>query len=191
MGTHPIFESDFDCLTDLRMVKKGKKRQNKLAILEQDESKIEGPELKKQKSETESDESFVHIPSAKKIVEEMNQEESEDEEIEDNVIDNDDIEFQGTNEPDIIEDIPIAKIPANPEEYPQADKVEEMTDVRSTEDRTIFVKNLPLDATDEQIKILFSNAEEIRMLKKNNGASRGKAFIEMNSIENAEKASKI
>merc|ERR1711962_1473717 len=54
-----------------------------------------------------------------------------------------------------------------------------------------FVKNLPLDATDEQIKILFSNAEEIRMLKKNNGASRGKAFIEMNSIENAEKASKI
>merc|ERR1711962_1891901 len=221
MGTHPIFESDFDCLTDLRMVKKGKKRQNKLAILEQDESKIEGPELKKQKSETESDESFVHIPSAKKIVEEMNQEESEDEQLEDNVIDNDDIEFQGTNEPDIIEDIPIAKIPANPEEYPQAveedridedddeeeneaaegkeedkkkkdeDKVEEMKDVRSTEDRTIFVKNLPLDATDEQIKILFSNAEEIRMLKKNNGASRGKAFIEMNSIENAEKASKF
>merc|ERR1711962_2001223 len=223
MGTHPIFESDFDCLTDFRMVKKGKKRQSKLAILEQDESKIEGPELKKQKSETESDESFVHIPSAKKIVEEMNQEESEDEEIEDNVIDNDDIEFQGTNEPDIIEDIPIAKIPANPEEYPQAeeveedridedddeeegetaegkeedkkkkeeDKVEEMKDVRSTEDRTIFVKNLPLDATDEQIKILFSNAEEIRMLKKNNGASRGKAFIEMNSIENAEKASKF
>jgi len=224
MGTHPIFESDFDCLTDFRMVKKGKKRQSKLAILEQDESKIEGPELKKQKSETESDESFVHIPSAKKIVEEMNQEESEDEELEDNVIDNDDIEFQGTNEPDIIEDIPIAKIPANPEEYPQAeeeveedridedddeeedetaegkeddkkkkdeDKVEEMKDVRSTEDRTIFVKNLPLDATDEQIKILFSNAEEIRMLKKNNGASRGKAFIEMNSIENAEKASKF
>ena len=66
-------------------------------------------------------------------------------------------------------------------------KTEEMKDVRSTEDRTIFVKNLPLEATEEQIKVLFVNSEEIRMLKKNNGASRGKAFIEMNSIENAEK----
>ena len=72
----------------------------------QDESKIEGPELKKQKSETESDESFVEVPSAKKIVEEMNQEESEDE-LEDNVIDDDEIEFQGTNEPEIINDIPV------------------------------------------------------------------------------------
>merc|ERR1712137_774051 len=215
MGTHPIFESDFDCLTDFRMVKKGKKRQSKLAILEQDESKIEGPELKKQKSETESDESFVEVPSAKKIVEEMNQEESEDDELEDSVIDDDEIEFQGTNEPEIIKDIPLAKIPANQDEYPQIEteeddrmnedneaeeeeteektegKIEEIKDVRSTEDRTIFVKNLPLEATEEQIKVLFVNAEEIRMLKKNNGASRGKAFIEMNSIENAEKASKF
>merc|ERR1711953_509914 len=214
MGTHPIFESDFDCLTDFRMVKKGKKRQSKLAILEHDESKIEGPELKKQKSETESDESFVEVPSAKKIVEEMN-EESEEEELEDNVIDDDEIEFQGTNEPEIINDIPLAKIPANQDEYPQVEpeeddrmaedneagggeekeekdnKPEEMKDVRSTEDRTIFVKNLPLEATEDQIKVLFVNAEEIRMLKKNNGASRGKAFIEMNSIENAEKASKF
>merc|ERR1712131_91174 len=215
MGTHPIFESDFDCLTDFRMVKKGKKRQSKLAILEQDESKIEGPELKKQKSETESDESFVEVPSAKKIVQEMNQEESEEEELEDNVIDDDEIEFQGTNEPEIINDIPLAKIPANQDEYPQVEpeeddrmdedneaeeeeteektegKTEEIKDVRSTEDRTIFVKNLPLEATEEQIKVLFVNSQEIRLLKKNNGASRGKAFIEMNSMENAEKASKF
>merc|ERR1712137_33107 len=151
MGTHPIFESDFDCLTDFRMVKKGKKRQSKLAILEQDESKVEGPQLKKQKSETESDESFVEVPSAKKIVEEMNQEESEDDELEDNVIDDDEIEFQGTNEPEIIKDIPLAKIPANQDEYPQEEtegKIEEIKDVRSTEDRTIFVKNLPLEATE-------------------------------------------
>ena len=67
------------------------------------------------------------------------------------------------------------------------DKAEEIKDVRSTEDRTIFVKNLPLEATEEQIKVLFVNSQEIRMLKKNNGASRGKAFIEMNSVENAEK----
>lgn len=63
--------------------------------------------MKKQKSETESDESFVEVPSAKKIVEEMNQEESEDDELEDNVIDDDEIEFQGTNEPEIIKDIPV------------------------------------------------------------------------------------
>ena len=63
--------------------------------------------MKKQKSETESDESFVEVPSAKKIVEEMNQEESEEEELEDNIIDDDEIEFQGTNEPEIIKDIPV------------------------------------------------------------------------------------
>ena len=109
----------------------------------------------------------------------------------------------------------LAKIPANQDEYPQVEpeeddrmdedneaegeeekeekdnKSEEMKDVRSTEDRTIFVKNLPLEATEEQIKVLFVNAEEIRMLKKNNGASRGKAFIEMNSIENAEKVKQL
>ena len=69
--------------------------------------------MKKQKSETESDESFVEVPSAKKIVEEMNQEESEEEELEDNVIDNDEIEFQGTNQPEIINDIPVSHLKRN------------------------------------------------------------------------------
>ena len=38
----------------------------------------------------------------------MNQEDSEDEdELEDNVIDDDDVTYQATNEPEIITDIPV------------------------------------------------------------------------------------
>ena len=84
--------------------------------------------------------------------------------------------------------------PADPEpeeEEPAEDEPKEKTaesksDVRAAEDQTIFVKNLPFDATVEQLKTLFVNATEIRILTKNNGSSRGKAFIEMKSVETAE-----
>ena len=90
---------------------------------------------------------------------------------------------------------------ANPEDYPaeeindEEDGAEEMNtesekpekDVKSAEDRTIFVKNLPFDATVEHIKTLFVNATDVRILTKNNGSSRGKAFVEMKDVASAEK----
>lgn len=66
--------------------------------------------------------------------------------------------------------------------------VDDAPDVRQTEDRTIFVKNLPFDVTEVELKTLFINATEIRLLTRNNGTCRGKAFIEMNEVENAENA---
>jgi len=142
------------------MVKKGKKRQSKLAILEQDESKVEGPELKKPKSETDSDESFVQVPSAKKIIEEMNQEDSEDEdELEDNVIDDDDVTYQATNEPEIITDIPIAKIPANPEEYPdQKTEEEDRVEEDETED-----KEKKEDETEEKEEVEMKDFDQLKI----------------------------
>lgn len=61
--------------------------------------------------------------------------------------------------------------------------------MRQTEDKTIFVKNLPFDVTVEEMKTLFINAIDVRLLTKNNGHCRGKAFVEMNSVEKAENAS--
>jgi len=34
MGTHPIFESDFDCLTDAKSIKCGRKRENMKSAFE-------------------------------------------------------------------------------------------------------------------------------------------------------------
>ena len=65
---------------------------------------------------------------------------------------------------------------------------EEVVDVRQTEDRTIFVKNLPYDVTKELLQTLFINATEIRLLTKNDGRCRGKAFIEMATVAHAESA---
>ena len=92
---------------------------------------------------------------------------------------------------------------ADPADYPDDEPADEESpmeaeeeksdkpDVRSTEDRTIFVKGLPFTATVDQIKVLFVNATEVRLLTKNNGQSRGKAFVEMKSVETAESASKF
>ena len=59
-------------------------------------------------------------------------------------------------------------------------------DVRATEDRTIFVKNLPFEIKEEELKTLFVNAIDVRILRKNTGIGRGKAFIEMDTVEHAE-----
>ena len=93
---------------------------------------------------------------------------------------------------------------ANPEDYPKEENNDEEEtkemetevekpekDVKSAEDRTIFVKNLPFDATVEHIKTLFINATDVRILTKNNGSSRGKAFVEMKDIDSAEKVDHI
>ncbi|CAG5107744.1 Oidioi.mRNA.OKI2018_I69.chr1.g3469.t1.cds [Oikopleura dioica] len=62
------------------------------------------------------------------------------------------------------------------------------TDVRSSEDRTIFVKNLPFDTTVEELEALFIHAKEVRLLTKASGKCRGKAFVEMKTVEAAQKA---
>jgi len=67
-------------------------------------------------------------------------------------------------------------------------EVKTTTDVRSSEDRTIFVKNLPFDTTVEELEALFINAKEVRLLTKASGKCRGKAFVEMNTVEAAHKA---
>lgn len=73
----------------------------------------------------------------------------------------------------------------------EAEVTEEKKEVRSAEDRTIFVKNLPFDATVEHLKALFVNATDVRILTKNNGTSRGKAFVEMKDVASAESAAKF
>merc|ERR1712142_61886 len=100
----------------------------------------------------------------------------------------------GDNDAEIIEDIPLATKEADPTDYPDDEQISESPmeaeeeeksdkpDVRSTEDRTIFVKGLPFTATVDQIKVLFVNATEVRLLTKNNGQSRGKAFVEMKNV---------
>ena len=169
--------------------------------------------VKKVKNEVDFVEGRV---SAKKVIDEMNKTVSSSEDDDANIVDNDEIEYQGNGDPHTISDKPVslvllntfkstyilklATVPANMEDYPVEEdeqneekcaenaEVESVgaKDVRSTEDRTVFVKNLPFDVTIDQIKALFINATEIRVLKKNNGQGRGKAFIEMKSVENAE-----
>jgi len=186
-----------------RMVKSSKKRKNKSAILDGAENVKEEPK----KVKVEKEVKVEPVPTAKNIVGEMidEQEESEVEDEIDNVIDNDEAEIQGTEDAEIIDDIPLATEEANPEDYPaeeindEEDGAEEMNtesekpekDVKSAEDRTIFVKNLPFDATVEHIKTLFVNATDVRILTKNNGSSRGKAFVEMKDVASAEKAAKF
>ena len=102
----------------------------------------------------------------------------------------------------------LASKPANPEDYskssflskspkssdpaaPQIPEEPEKVDVRQTEDKTIFVENLPFNVTVEEMKALFINAVDVRLLTKNNGHCRGKAFVEMNSVEKAESASQV
>lgn len=76
----------------------------------------------------------------------------------------------------------------DPSENATPTEVKTTTDVRSSEDRTIFVKNLPFDTTVEELEALFSEAKEVRLLTKASGKCRGKAFVEMNTVEAAHKA---
>lgn len=50
------------------------------------------------------------------------------------------------------------------------------------------MKNLPFDTTVEELEALFSEAKEVRLLTKASGKCRGKAFVEMNTVEAAHKA---
>ncbi|CBY21968.1 unnamed protein product [Oikopleura dioica] len=122
--------------------------------------------------------------------------------------------IEGLEEAPMIDILPLATDVMNPEEYEDNafdEKIEKpdeaknateedpsetapptevktTTDVRSSEDRTIFVKNLPFDTTVEELEALFSEAKEVRLLTKASGKCRGKAFVEMNTVEAAHKA---
>ncbi|XP_010144765.1 PREDICTED: nucleolin [Eurypyga helias] len=54
--------------------------------------------------------------------------------------------------------------------------------------RTLFVKNLPYRLTEEEIKEVFENAQEIRMVMNKEGNSKGMAYIEFKSEAEANKA---
>jgi len=121
---------------------------------------------------------------------------------------------EGIEEAPMIDVLPLATDVMNPEEYEDNafdEKIEKpddaknatgedssetapptevktTTDVRSSEDRTIFVKNLPFDTTVEDLEALFINAKEVRLLTKASGKCRGKAFVEMKTVEAAHKA---
>lgn len=167
--------------------KKNKKKAVKSLILDDEivETKVTKKEVKEMIDE---------------VVEEPEMESEEDEE-------EDEIEFQGQETPRDIQITKLATVAAVPSDYPETlfvakvaskaksadDEAEvtaadEVVDVRETEDRTIFVKNLPYDVTKELLNTLFINATEIRLLTKNNGQCRGKAFIEMATVAHAESA---
>ncbi|NWU98896.1 NUCL protein, partial [Upupa epops] len=54
--------------------------------------------------------------------------------------------------------------------------------------RTLFVKNLPYRVTEDDIKELFENAQEVRMVMNKDGNSKGMAYIEFKSETEADKA---
>ncbi|XP_064020937.1 nucleolin [Pogoniulus pusillus] len=54
--------------------------------------------------------------------------------------------------------------------------------------RTLFVKNLPYRITEDEMKEVFDNAVEIRMVLNKEGTSRGMAYIEFKSEADANKA---
>ena len=67
-------------------------------------------------------------------------------------------------------------------------KDEVMSEVKYTEAKTLFVKNLPTDVNEAELLELFVTVTEIRLLKKANGVCRGKGFVEMNTEKEAESA---
>ncbi|NXX38537.1 NUCL protein, partial [Tricholaema leucomelas] len=54
--------------------------------------------------------------------------------------------------------------------------------------RTLFVKNLPYRITEDEMREVFENAVEIRMVMNKEGTSRGMAYIEFKSEADANKA---
>ncbi|NXP76902.1 NUCL protein, partial [Ramphastos sulfuratus] len=54
--------------------------------------------------------------------------------------------------------------------------------------RTLFVKNLPYRITEDEMREVFENAVEIRMVMNKEGSSRGMAYIEFKSEADANKA---
>ncbi|XP_068020015.1 nucleolin [Melanerpes formicivorus] len=54
--------------------------------------------------------------------------------------------------------------------------------------RTLFVKNLPYRITEEEMREVFENAVEIRMVMNKEGSSKGMAYIEFKSEADANKA---
>lgn len=153
------------------------------------------------------DDEIVEPKVTKKEVKDMIDEVVEEPEMESEEDEEEEIEFQGQETPPNIKITKLATVVAVPSDYPEtlfvpkiASKAksaddegdvttaDEVVDVRETEDRTIFVKNLPYDVTKELLNTLFINATEIRLLTKNNGQCRGKAFIEMATVGHAESA---
>ncbi|XP_040469285.1 nucleolin [Falco naumanni] len=54
--------------------------------------------------------------------------------------------------------------------------------------RTLFVKNLPYRLTEDEIKEVFENAQEIRIVMNKEGNSKGMAYVEFKSEAEANKA---
>ena len=50
------------------------------------------------------------------------------------------------------------------------------------------MKNLPFDTIVAELEALFINAKEVRLLTQASGKRRGKAFVEMTTVEAAHKA---
>ncbi|NXN98229.1 NUCL protein, partial [Rhinopomastus cyanomelas] len=54
--------------------------------------------------------------------------------------------------------------------------------------RTLFVKNLPYRVTEDDMKELFENAQEVRLVMNKDGSSKGMAYIEFKTEAEADKA---
>ncbi|NWR77212.1 NUCL protein, partial [Centropus unirufus] len=71
----------------------------------------------------------------------------------------------------------------------KAKSKETMKENRKERDaRTLFVKNLPYSATEDELREVFENAQEIRMVMNKEGNSKGMAYIEFKTEAEANKA---
>ena len=59
-----------------------------------------------------------------------------------------------------------------------------------TEDNKLFVKGLPFDKTEDDIKEIFKSwgVKEVRLVRRRNGQSKGLAYVEFNDENSAKKA---
>ncbi|NXX99214.1 NUCL protein, partial [Centropus bengalensis] len=71
----------------------------------------------------------------------------------------------------------------------KAKSKETMKENRKERDaRTLFVKNLPYSASEDELREVFENAQEIRMVMNKEGNSKGMAYIEFKTEAEANKA---
>ena len=72
------------------------------------------------------------------------------------------------------------------------DKATSIRQINSDDSKTVFVGEIPIDVTEEQLTDLFNNScgkvERIRLAKARKGVSKGKAFVDFFDISSKEKA---
>uniref|UniRef100_A0A8C5M9T4 Nucleolin n=1 Tax=Leptobrachium leishanense TaxID=445787 RepID=A0A8C5M9T4_9ANUR len=59
---------------------------------------------------------------------------------------------------------------------------------KERDSRTLFIKNLPYSTSSEDLQEVFENAKEVRLPTGKDGSSKGIAYVEFNSEEDANKA---